>query len=101
MKEVPMLNRFIVGTLAILLGGYVTYKSGSDFQFMKFTPHSPEEIERRKKENIGFSVKFTDETTLELTPEAKLKYDKLRLEKLEKSKDKDNNENSSGELKKD
>ncbi|EER30819.1 predicted protein [Candida tropicalis MYA-3404] len=93
MKEVPMINRFIVGTFAILLGGYVTYKSGSDFQFMKFTPHSPEEIERRKRENIGFSVKFTEDMTLDLTPEAKLKYEKMRLEKLKHEEEKEKNKN--------
>lgn len=45
-----MAHKFVVGTIAILLGGYVTYKAGSDFQFVRFEPHSPEEVARRKRE---------------------------------------------------
>ncbi|KAI5964145.1 uncharacterized protein KGF55_002087 [Candida pseudojiufengensis] len=93
----PMSHKFIVGTIAILLGGYVTYKSGSDFQFVKFEPHSPEEIEKRKKEKFQTKMTFKDTTTLDLTPEAKERIMKKVKEKqakeLEKNHERDQGSN--------
>lgn len=66
-----MTHKFVVGTLAILLGGYVTYKTGSDFQFIKYEPHSPEEVARRKREKVPTRMEVLETATLDLTPEAK------------------------------
>ena len=82
----PMSHKIIVGTIAI-----VTYKTGSDFQFVKYTPHSPEEIERRKRENqTGISMKMSEELTLDLKPEAKQRIQKL-LDEKNKSLDENQN----------
>lgn len=90
-QRAPMSHKIIVGTIAILLGGYVTYKAGSDFQFVKYTPHSPEEIERRKRENqTGISMKMSEELTLDLKPEAKQRIQKL-LDEKNKSLDENQN----------
>ncbi|CAD1811886.1 hypothetical protein FOB58_003980 [Candida parapsilosis] len=75
----PMTHKFIVGTIAILLGGYVTYKAGSDFQFVKFEPHSPEEVARRKREKIPTRMEVLESATLDLTPEAKERIGKKML----------------------
>ncbi|KAI5956563.1 hypothetical protein KGF54_001038 [Candida jiufengensis] len=77
----PMTHKFIVGTIAIFLGAYVTYKAGSDFQFVKFEPHSPEEIEKRKREKFQTKMTVKDTTTLDLTPEAKERIMKKVREK--------------------
>ncbi|EMG46301.1 hypothetical protein SBY92_002487 [Candida maltosa Xu316] len=83
----PMSHKLIVGTIAVIAGGYVAYKTGSDFQFVKFVPHSPEEIERRKRENVGLKMTVTDETTLDLTPEAKERIRKRIIEQQAKAGD--------------
>lgn len=72
-----MINRIIVGTLATIAGIYVMFDAGKDFQYIKFEPHLPEEIERRKREKVGFSMKSLDTRTLEYTPEAKERLKKL------------------------
>ncbi|KAF6068984.1 hypothetical protein FOB64_003621 [Candida albicans] len=62
-----------------------------DFQFVKYTPHSPEEIERRKRENqTGISMKMSEELTLDLKPEAKQRIQKL-LDEKNKSLDENQN----------
>lgn len=81
----PMIGRIIVATIATLLGGYVVYDTGKDFQFIKFEPHSPEEIERRKREKIGLQIKQLETRTLEYTPEAKQRLSKL-VEEQESTK---------------
>lgn len=81
-------SRFVVATIATVLGGYVVYDTGKDFEFIKFQPHSPEEIERRKKENIGLSMKQLETSTLEYTPEAKERFRKLVEENGKESGDK-------------
>ncbi|RCK65035.1 hypothetical protein Cantr_00956 [Candida viswanathii] len=96
MGEVPMKHRWIVGIIAVLAGGYATYKSGNEFQFVKFTPHSPEEIERRKQQNVGLLLKFDDKTTLDLTPEAKEKYARIRLEKLKQQEEQEKKNQKEG-----
>lgn len=79
----PLKGRVIVATIAVLLGGYVTYDAGKDFQFIKFEPHSAEEIERRKKEKVGLSIKHLETRTLDYTDEAKARMKQLIEEKKE------------------
>ncbi|KAI5967998.1 hypothetical protein CANMA_002766 [Candida margitis] len=83
----PMTHKFVVGTIAILLGGYVAYKAGSDFQFVKFEPHSPEEVARRKREKVPTRMEVLESATLDLTPEAKERIGrKLLLTEQEKKR---------------
>lgn len=82
----PMTHKFVVGTIAILLGGYVTYKAGSDFQFVKFEPHSPEEVARRKREKIPTRMEVLESATLDLTPEAKERIGRKLLMEQEKKR---------------
>lgn len=77
----PFSHRFIVGTLALMAGAYVLLDAGRDFEYIKFTPHSPDEIERRKREHLGLQIKQLDTRTLEYTPEAKARLDGLMNEK--------------------
>lgn len=77
----PLINRIIVGTIAVIAGIWVIKDAGKDFQFIKFEPHSPEEIQRRKDENIGMTMRLTDSRTLDYTPEAKARLKKLIEEK--------------------
>lgn len=81
-----MTHKFVVGTIAILLGGYVTYKAGSDFQFVKFEPHSPEEVARRKREKIPTRMEVLESATLDLTPEAKERIGRKLLMEQEKKR---------------
>lgn len=67
----PFSHRLVVGTIALVAGLYLLMDAGKDFEYIKFTPHSPEEIERRKKEHVGLQIKQLDTRTLEYTPEAK------------------------------
>ncbi|KAK6205499.1 uncharacterized protein RJT21DRAFT_117981 [Scheffersomyces amazonensis] len=83
-------QRFIVAAVALLAGAYVVMDSGKDFEFIKFEPHSPEEIERRKRENVGLSLKVLETSTLNYTPEAK-----ERLRKLIEEKSKETESNAS------
>jgi hypothetical protein len=73
----PLINRIIVGTIAVIAGLYVIKDAGKDFEFIKFEPHSPEEVERRKREHVKFSMKTLETRTLEYTPEAKERLRKL------------------------
>ncbi|KAK6462938.1 hypothetical protein DFJ63DRAFT_334514 [Scheffersomyces coipomensis] len=77
----PFINRLIVGTIAMAAGIYVTMDAGKDFEFIKYVPHSPEEVERRKRENIGLSLKYMETSTLKYTPEAEERFKKLVDEK--------------------
>ncbi|CAK9435322.1 uncharacterized protein LODBEIA_P57130 [Lodderomyces beijingensis] len=72
----PMSHKFIVGTIAVLVGVYAAHKVGSDFQFVKYEPHSPEEVERRQREKVPVKMTVSDSATLELTPEAKSRIQK-------------------------
>lgn len=81
-----MTHKFVVGTIAIFLGGYVTYKAGSDFQFVKFEPHSPEEVARRKREKIPTRMEVLESATLDLTPEAKERIGRKLLMEQEKKR---------------
>lgn len=94
----PLKGRVIVATIAVLLGGYVTYDAGKDFQFIKFEPHSAEEIERRKKEKVGLSIKHLETRTLDYTDEAKARMKQLIEEKNEKNESNEttNNTKNSG-----
>lgn len=67
----PFSHRFVVGTIALVAGLYLLMDAGKDFEYIKFTPHSPEETERRKKEHVGLQIKQLDTRTLDYTPEAK------------------------------
>ncbi|CAH6721236.1 hypothetical protein CLIB1444_05S06590 [[Candida] jaroonii] len=82
--EPPLVGRIIVATLATFIGAYVAYDFGKDFEFVKFTPHSKEEIERRKRENIPLKMKSLDTMTLELKPEVK---ERMRALKEQESKE--------------
>lgn len=77
MSGPPISHRIVVATLATLAGAYVVKDAGKDFEFVKFTPHSEEEVERRKKENIGLTFRQLDTRTLEYTPEAKKRLSEL------------------------
>lgn len=90
----PLINRIIVGTLAVIAGIWVIKDAGKDFQFIKFEPHSEEEIERRKRDNVPMTMTHTDQRTLDYTPEAK-----ERLKKLIEEKNHENQEK--GQLEKD
>ncbi|CAN3359336.1 hypothetical protein DICA3_D03180 [Diutina catenulata] len=73
----PMTHRIVVGTIAVLAGIWLVKDAGKDFQWVKFTPHSPEEVERRKRENVPMSMSMTEERTLEYTTEARERLRKL------------------------
>lgn len=79
-------SRAIVSTIALFMGGYLAYEFGKDFEFVKFEPHSPEEVERRKREHIGLSMKQLETRTLDYTPEAKARLHKI-LEEKEKAQE--------------
>lgn len=88
----PFSHKLIVATIAMAVGMYAFNSVGKDFEFIKYTPHLPEEVERRKQERIGFQFRHTDSRTLEYTPEAKERIRKgLEEKKLEEEK-----KNSSG-----
>ncbi|KAI5957832.1 hypothetical protein KGF57_003099 [Candida theae] len=91
----PMTHKFVVGTLAILLGGYVTYKTGSDFQFVKFEPHSAEEIARRKREKVPTKMEVLESATLDLTPEAKERIGRKLLMEQERKRQLEQQQQSS------
>ncbi|EGV66349.1 hypothetical protein PSN45_003042 [Yamadazyma tenuis] len=77
----PMIGRIIVATIATFAGAYVVYDTGKDFEFIKFEPRTSEEIEQRKKEHVGMSIKQLETRTLEYTPEARSRLKKLIEEK--------------------
>lgn len=77
----PFKHRLIVGTLAIIAGAWVIKDAGKDFEFIKFEPHSTEEVERRKREHVKTTFKALETRTLEYTPEAKERLRKLIEEK--------------------
>lgn len=79
-------SRAIVATIALFVGGYAAYDFGKDFEFVKFEPHSPEEVERRKREHIGLTMKQLETRTLDYTPEAKARLKKL-VEEDERNKE--------------
>ncbi|CAI5759987.1 unnamed protein product [Candida verbasci] len=81
----PMSHKIIVGLIATFLGGYVTYKTGSDFEFVKFEPRREEEIEKLKKDGKNpFEVKFLDQVSLNLKPEAEARILKKMKEEQER-----------------
>ncbi|EEQ36723.1 hypothetical protein FOB63_000796 [Clavispora lusitaniae] len=67
----PISHKIVVGTIAVFAGVYAFWQTGKDFQFIKFEPRSEEEVERRKKEGLGLSIKQLETRTLDYTPEAK------------------------------
>ncbi|MCH0628453.1 hypothetical protein JNB11_00465 [Kocuria palustris] len=71
----PFTHRVVVSTLAVLAGIWVIKSLGSDFQWVKFEPHPPEEIERRQRENVPLKMLMADERTLEYTPEARKRFE--------------------------
>lgn len=81
-----MTQRVIVGTLAVLAGIWLIKDSSKDFAWVKYTPHSDDEVERRKRDNVPLSMKMSDERTLEYTPEAQDRLLKLVEEKQTESK---------------
>lgn len=87
----PFSHRLVVGTIALVAGLYLLMDAGRDLEYIRFTPHSKEEIERRKKENVGLQIKQLDTRTLDYTPEAK--------EKLRALVEQNNQVSSNDELK--
>lgn len=83
MSTPPMFNRIVVGIIATVAGAWMVKETGKDFQFVTFTPFSEDEVQRRKEQKIGMSMRSSDQLTLDYTPEAK---DKIRR-KLEKDGD--------------
>lgn len=81
----PMSHKVVVGTLATVIGAYAFYQTAKDFQFVKFTPRLPEEVEMRKREKVGTTITQLDVRTLEYTPEAQ---ERLRqsMQKLQDEK---------------
>lgn len=77
----PFLHKLIVGTVATVAGIYVMLDAGKDFEYVRFEPHSKEEMERRKREGVGMSMKTADTMTLDYTPEAKERLRRLIEEK--------------------
>lgn len=71
----PFSHKVVVSTIAVFVGMYAFNWVGKDFEFVKYTPHLPEEVERRRREKIGLLMRHTDSRTLDYTPEAK---DRLR-----------------------
>lgn len=95
----PFSHKVVSGTLATLAGALLFWKTGSDFEFVKFQPHLAEEVERRKRENIGTSIKHLDTRTLDYTPEAKARLakgfeEKARRELEKTSKDASESKNA-------
>lgn len=78
--------RTIAGLVATALGAYVVMDTGKDLEFVKYTPHSPQEVERRKKENVGMSLKQLETCTLDYKPEAKERLKRLMQEEELKRK---------------
>lgn len=70
-------------------GAYVVWRTGKDFEFVKFEPYSEEEVERRKREKVPFSIRQLDSRTLDYTPEAK-----KRLKEYLAQQSNDNGSNS-------
>lgn len=89
-ESAPFSHKLVVSTVAIFIGMYAFHSVGKDFEFVKFTPHLPEEVERRRRENIGLQMRHTDSRTLEYTPEAKERIlrglEEKRLQEEAKSK---------------
>lgn len=67
----PISHKIVVGTLAVCAGMYAFWQVGRDYQFIKFEPRLQEEIDRRKREGEGISIKHLETRTLDYTPEAK------------------------------
>lgn len=84
-KGPPFWQRLIVGTAAVGLGVYAFLDALKEFELIKFTPFSEEEIAQRKLENRKLSIRQLEQVTLDYTPEAKEKFRK-RAEQLEKEK---------------
>lgn len=82
----PFFQRVVVGTLAVLAGAYVLKDAGKDLEFVKFEPHTPEEIERRKRDGVHMTMKTLETRSLNYTPEAQERLRKLIEEKEQKEK---------------
>lgn len=93
----PMSHKVVVGTLATVVGAYAFWQVGRDFQFVKFEPRSPEEIEKRRKEGVGLEIRSLETRLLEYTPEAKAR---MRA-KFEEAKRQQKDEKEGGKWKKD
>lgn len=93
----PMSHKVVVGTLATVVGAYAFWQVGRDFQFVKFEPRSPEEIEKRRKEGVGLEIRSLETRLLEYTPEAKAR---MRA-KFEEAKRQQKDEKEGGKWKRD
>ncbi|KAF8003201.1 hypothetical protein OXX80_003532 [Metschnikowia pulcherrima] len=67
----PFSHKVVVSTIAIGVGILGFWQTAKDFEFIKYEPRSPEEIEIRRRENIGLQIKHLETRTLDYTPEAK------------------------------
>ncbi|GEQ66481.1 hypothetical protein JCM33374_g144 [Metschnikowia sp. JCM 33374] len=76
----PFSHKVVVSTLAICVGIFGFWQTAKDFQFIKYEPRSPEEVEMRRRENIGLQIKHLETRTLDYTPEAKARLSKKLAE---------------------
>lgn len=93
-KGSPFSHKVVVSTIAVVVGILGGWQTAKDFQFIKYEPRTPEEIERRKRENIGLEIRHLETRTLDYTPEAKARLAKKFAEKQE-SLEKEGSEKSS------
>lgn len=82
----PLSHKVVVSTLAIAVGIFGFWLTAKDFQFIKYEPRSPEEVEIRKRENIGLQIKHLETRTLDYTPEAKARIAK-KIAELEQAEE--------------
>lgn len=80
----PFSHKLVVSTVAVVVGFYAAWHAGRDFQFIRFEPHSPEEVEKRKRENARLQMRQLDSRTLDYTPEAKERMRRKLAEPAEK-----------------
>lgn len=76
-----MSHRIIVGTIATTFGIYACWDAARDFELIKYTPYSAEEVEQRKREKKGLKITHLDVRTLDYTEEAKAKIRKIEEQK--------------------
>ncbi|CAH2351130.1 hypothetical protein CLIB1423_03S00210 [[Candida] railenensis] len=85
----PFLHKLIVGTVAVAVGVYAAWDASKDFELVKYTPFSEEEVLKRQQEKKGLKITHLDTRTLDYTPEAKERLRKVaEEEKLKAQADK-------------
>lgn len=85
----PFVQRVVVSTIALVVGAYATYDFSRDFEFIKYTPHLDEEVERRKREGARMSMRQLDTCTLDYKPEAKERLQSIHEEHMKSAQQKE------------